>query len=156
MYIERESGFFHFDATHDVAHVIVSVGGTEGRAERVIHVFRIVAEAGVPVFLAKLHGHEISFAVEAKRLQDVERALQVGGYSYRARRDLAIVTVHTGTLRDLTSVMVRIADALQLAGARMYGAGDSHSSVQCLIDGHRAEAALNQLRTTFGGEAVRV
>lgn len=149
-YLERESGVYGFEATYNVAHVIVAVGHEDGRTQRVIRVFRLVADAGIPVFLAKLHGHEVSFAVEASRLAEVERALTAAGYSLRTRRDLAIVTIHAGTLQDLTGVMVRIADAFQRAGARMYGSGDSHSSIQCLTDGHRAEPALAQLRSVFG------
>jgi aspartokinase len=153
VYIERESGVYDFDADYGVAHVNVTVGPPEGRTERTTKVFRTVADAGVPVFLAKLHGHEVSFAVEEERLGDVEGALKAAGLAYRSRRDLAIVTVHVGTMNDVTGIMVRIADALQLAGARMYGVGDSHSSVQCLIDGRDAQAALVQLMSAFGVEA---
>jgi aspartate kinase len=154
LYFERETGVYDVDVTDAVAHVIAAVGPPEGRAERVVRLFRAVADAGIPVFLAKLHGQEVSFAVEAERLSDVERVLAGTGYAYRARRDLAIVTVHASTMRDLTGVMVRIADALQLAQARMYGAGDSHSSVQCLIDGHSASAALNRLKAAFKVETA--
>jgi len=150
VHFERQTGVYDVDVTEAVAHVIAAVGPPEARGERTLRLLRSVADASVPIFLAKLHGHEVSFAVEAGRLADVERVLTADGYEFRARRDLAIVTVHASTMRDLTGVMVRIADALQLAQARMYGAGDSHSSVQCLIDGHRVSAALGQLRTAFG------
>lgn len=148
-YIERESGFYDFEASEGVAHVIVTVGPPEGRLERTLTALSAVAEAGVPVFLAKLHGNEISFAVDRDSLATVERALAGKGMTYRSRRDLAIVTVTTNTMRDLTGMMVRIADALQAAGARMYGVGDSHSSVQCLIDAQWVEPALRQLRAAF-------
>lgn len=148
-HFERETGVYDVNVTQAVAHVNVAVGPAEGRADQAVRVFRTVADAGIPVFLAKLHGHEVSFAVEASTLSEAERALAQAGFVFRARRDLAIVTVHASTMRDLTGVMVKIADALQIAQARMYGAGDSHSSVQCLIDGHRAEAAVAQIRVAF-------
>ena len=150
--IEKEGGFFDFDATHGVTHVVVDVGPEAGRTERILKVFRVVADAGVPVFLAKLHGSEVSFAMNKEHLTTAAHALAASGFSYRSRQDLAVVTIRTDTLQDLTGVMVRIADALQLAGARMYGVGDSHSSVQCLIDGHRVQAALEQLRAAFARE----
>lgn len=151
-HLERETGVYHIDITRSVAHVIVAAGEETKRAENVVAIFGCVARAGVPIFLAKLHGHEVSFAMEADRLADVEGALTDAGHAYRTLRDLAIVTVHANTMRDLTGVLVRIADALQLAGSRMYGAGDSHSTVHCLIDGHRSDAALLQLRHAFGVE----
>jgi len=150
--IEREGGFFDFEATQGVAHVVVHVGPESGRTERVLKVFRVVADAGVPVFLAKLHGSEVSFAMNKEHLTAAEEALAANEFTYRSRQDLAVVTIRTDTLQDLTGIMVRIADALQLAGARMYGVGDSHSSVQCLIDGHRVPAALEQLRAAFARE----
>lgn len=154
LYIEKESGFYEFEATPGVAHLVVTVGSAQTPMERIIAVFKCVADVGVPVFLAKLHGHEVSFAVEGRHLPTVEGALTNAGYSFRSRHDLAVLTVRTETLEDLTGLMVRIADALQLAGARMYGLGDSHSSVQCLVDGHRVEAALKQLQVLFSRGAV--
>ena len=52
-------------------------------------------------------------------------------------------------MRDLTGVMVDIADSLQSAGARLYGVGDSHNTVQCLIDAAQLDPAVKALRRTF-------
>jgi aspartokinase len=128
------------------------VGDEEGRSARIEALFGALAAAHIPVFLIKLHGQAVTFSVEAGDADQAERALTGAGFPYRTRRDLAIITVHAGTMRDLIGIMVRIADALQIAQARVYGVGDSHSSVQCLIDGYRADAAVRQLRTAFGLE----
>lgn len=152
--IERERSVFEVDVTRDVGHVRVVVGDPHGRDERTRLLLRAVADAGVPIFLAKLHGQEVSFATEARRLSEVEQVLAEQGFDYRMRRDLALVTVTSGGLPDRTVMMVRIADALHVAGARMYGVGDSHSSVQCLIDGEHAEAAAAQLRSALGAAAT--
>ena len=53
------------------------------------------------------------------------------------------------SMRDLSGVMVAIADSLFSVGARLYGTGDSHNSVQCLIDGERVPDATKALCRTF-------
>lgn len=150
VYFERERGVYDVDVTASVAHVAATVGD---EAERIETLFRILADAAIPVFLVKLHGQAATFCVEGSQVERAETALTGAGFPFRTRRDLAIITVHAGTMRDLIGIMVRIADALQVAQARMYGVGDSHSSVQCLIDGYRAEAAVRQLRSAFCLEA---
>ncbi len=151
---ERERGVHSVDVTASVAHVAAAVGAEENQPARIQAMFRVLADASVPVFFVKLHGQDVTFCVEADRLDDVERVLEGAGFACRTRRDLAIVTVHAGTMRDLIGIMVRIADALQMAQARMYAVGDSHSSVQCLIDGDRTTAAVKQLKAAFGLEAA--
>lgn len=151
---ERERGVNGVDVTASVAHVAASVGGEHDRAVRIQSLFRALADAGVPVFFVKLHGQHVTFCVEAADLDPTVAVLTKAGFEYRTRRDLAIVTVHAGTMRDLIGIMVRIADALQMAQARMHAIGDSHSSVQCLIDGDRTAAAVSQLRAAFGLEAA--
>jgi aspartokinase len=153
VFFERERGVYDVDVTASVAHVVATVGDESGRAARTQSLFRALADAAIPVFLVKLHGQAVTFCIETAELEHAERVLTDAGFTFRTRRDLAIVTVHAGTMRDLIGIMVRIADALQLAQARMYGVGDSHSSVQCLIDGYRADAAVKQLRSAFHLEA---
>ncbi len=153
IYFERERGVYDVDVTASVAYISADVGDEGGRSERIQALFEALAKAGIPVFLVKLHGVAVTFGVEEGKAEQAERVLAEAGFPYRTRRDLAIVTVLAGTMRDLIGIMVRIADALQIAQARMYGVGDSHSSVQCLIDGYRAEAAVRQLRAAFGLEA---
>jgi len=151
---ERERGVYDVDVAANVAYVSATVGNEAGRSERTLALFAALGKAGIPVFLIKLHGQVVTFSVEESKVECTERVLTDAGFPFHIRRDLAIVTVLAGTMRDLIGIMVRIADALQLAQARMYGVGDSHSSVQCLIDGYRAEAAVRQLRTAFGLEVT--
>jgi len=146
---ERERGVYDLRVTPDLAHVVVKVGLEPERTARIQKVFAALAERSIPIFLIKLHRTAVTFAVAESQLSDVETCLQNVAEGLRARRDLALVTVIASSMRDLTGVMVNIADSLQQAGARIYGVGDSHNSVQCLIEESRSKKALAELRDAF-------
>jgi aspartate kinase len=152
---ERERGVYRIDVTRDVAHAVVKVGGEADRSDRILRAFRVLSDAQVPIFLIKLHRTAVSFGMAGIDVPALERALDEAGFPYTARRDLAIVSVVATSMRDLTGVMVSIADALQEVGARLYGTGDSHNSVQCLIEASRLEPAIEQLKLNFGLEEWR-
>lgn len=149
---ERERGVYDLRITPDVAHIVVKVGRDDGRTDRVERVFHTLAEENVPLFLIKLHHSAVSFAVAGKQVAHVEKCMRGVAFDCLVRPNLVLISIVASSMRDLTGVMVRIADALQEAGARLYGTGDSHNSVQCLIDGSRADAAVEQLRLAFGLE----
>ena len=152
---ERERGVQNITVTPDIAHVVISLGSEGKRTEGAMNIFRSFADANIPIFLIKLHRNAVSFAFEGADFERSEACLKTIGFEYALRRDLARILIMASSIRDLTGVMVRIADALQQAGARLYGVGDSHNSVQCLINGSRADAAVQQLSSTFGLEEAR-
>src|SRR5204863_3871860 len=123
------------------------------RSSRILQVFRVLADADVPVFLIKMHRTAVTLAVAGADLADAEQALQQAGLKAETRRDLALIAVRAASMRDLHGVMVEIADAVHTAGARLYEIGDSHNSVQCLIQADRVQEALEALRQTFHLEA---
>jgi aspartokinase len=147
---ERERGVYDLRVTPDLAHVVVKVGSEPERASRIQRVFQLLSERSIPIFLIKLHRTAVTFAVAGNQLPEVETCLQDVAEGMLARRGLALVSIIASSMRDLTGVMVNIADSLQRAGARIYGVGDSHNSVQCLIEGSRAEKAVAELREMFG------
>lgn len=149
---ERERGVYDVEVVHDIGHVVVKVGSEADRNDRIARLFRQVADKGVPIFLIKLHRSAVSFAVRGDALERVEALLSSEGTSYRARRDLALVNIIASSMRDLIGVMVRIGDALQRANARVFATGDSHNSVQCLIEEERIPQAVRELRAEFGLE----
>lgn len=149
---ERERGVYDVRVTPEVAHVAVEFPGEEGHPENDLRVFRALADASIPIFLIKLHRTAVTFAVAETHVPEVEACMDQLAYPCTVRRDLAIVSVIASSMRDLIGVMASIADALSEAGARTYAIGDSHNSVQCLIDGQHVEAAVERLRFTFGLE----
>lgn len=149
---ERERGVYKVLSQRDLAHAVVPVGGDEGRTGRILHLLRTVADQSVPIFLIKLHRSAVTFALESSEVPQLEKCLTAEGYDFKVRHDLVLLTILASSMRDLTGVMVQIADALQRAGARLFGVGDSHNSVQCLIDGEHVEAAYAQLNEAFALE----
>lgn len=152
---ERERGVYDLLVARDLAHVVVTVGDDDERTGRVLRTFRTLADESIPVFLIKLHRTAVSFAVEASHVPHVEQCLRDVAFECAARPNLALVTIVATSMRDLTGVMVRIADSLQRAGARLYGVGDSHNTVQCLVAGEHIEAAVRELERTFDLEPAR-
>jgi aspartate kinase len=145
---ERERGVYAIQVTRDVAHAVIHVGESD-RTRQIVHVFRILARADVPVFLIKHHRTAITLALAGTLLPRAESVLSESGISFRTRRDMALVTVRAAQMRELSGIMVAIADALAEAGATLFDTGDSHNSVQCLIDAERTSQAVESLCRTF-------
>ncbi len=150
---ERERGVYDVQVTRDVAHLAIPVDDQGERSVRIGEVFRSLASAAVPIFFIKLQADGVSCALPAGRVADALAALERSGFRASSRSDLAIVSIVASSMRDLIGVMVRIADALQDAGAWMHGVGDSHSTVQCLVEAASADDAVRELRRAFGLEA---
>ena len=152
VHFERERGVYRVAVTQGLAHVVVKVGADADRTDRLLRVFRTLADESVPIFLIKLHRTAVTFAMEESQIPHVERCMAAIGFECRVRPDLALLSIIASSMRDLTGIMVSIADSLQAAGARLYGVGDSHNAVQCLIDGAHQAEAVTQLKTAFALE----
>jgi aspartate kinase len=146
---ERARGVHALQVTHDVAHAVIALPLSPQRAEQILDLFRVLAKAQIPVFLSKLHSHSVTLAVAASNTSRAEEALCSIGLTATITPGLSIVSVRASSMRDLSGVMVEIADALYRVGARFYETGDSHNSVQCLIDTSRAGDVVRALCGTF-------
>ncbi len=146
---ERERGVYALQVTQNVAHAVISVGDDSLRSSRIVQVFRALADAEIPVFLIKLHRTAVTLAFAGTDRERAEAALTSAGIKATVRQNLSLVAVRATSMRDLSGVMVEIADALSSAGARLYETGDSHNSVLCLIEAARAGAVVKALCKTF-------
>lgn len=146
---ERERGVYAVHVTRDVAHALIPVGDDTLRSHRIQQVFQVLKEADVPVFLIKMHRTVVTLAFAGEDTERAEKALQAAQLSARTRRDLALLAVRAASMRDLSGIMVDISDALYHAGARLFETGDSHNSVQCLIEEARVEEAVDGLCRAF-------
>lgn len=146
---ERERGVYAIRVMRDVAHAVISVGDDAMRTNRILQVFRVLADAGVSVFLIKLHRTAVTLAFAGADRERVESVLTGADLKATIRRDLALISVIAASMRDLSGVMVAIADALYETGARLYETGDSHNSVQCLIEGDKVTDAVAALCQAF-------
>ncbi len=146
---ERERGVYAIHVTPDVAHTIIDFGETAERGAFVSRALRTLADAKIPVFLVKIHRSAVTLALSGADVDPAETALNFAGFTLDTRRDLALVVVRAASMRDMAGVMVEISDSLTAANARLFETGDSHNSVQCLIEAERAESAAAELCKTF-------
>lgn len=146
---ERERGVYAIKVLGDVAHAVIAIVDDEERPARIGQVFRILSQANIAVFLIKLHRTAVTLAVVGADLARAEQILTSAGLRATTRRDLAVVSVRATSMRDLSGVMVEIADAISEGGSRLYETGDSHNSVQCLIEEERVPAAVEALCRKF-------
>ena len=153
---ERERGVYAIQVTHDVAHAIIDIGDDSLRTSRILQVFRTLNDADVPVFLVKMHRSAVTLALAGKDKEAAEASLKRAGFAITLRRDLAVVAVRAASMRDLSGIMIAIADALYESGARLFETGDSHNSVVCLIEGSHVTEAVNRLCQTFQLDASTV
>ena len=153
---ERERGVYALQILRDAARAVISIGDDAQRSSRILQVFRVLAAADVPIFLIKMHRSAVTLTYSGADQAKASKALAEAGLTAETQSDLALIVVRAASMRDLHGVMVAIADALFAAGARLYETGDSHNSVQCLIEGSRADAAVAQLCATFHLETSTV
>lgn len=153
---ERERGVSGLTVIRDVAHLVVHTGDDEGRTDRILQVFRFLASINVPVFLIKMHRTRVTMALAGRDLQRAYDILLTTGMEISARRDLALVGIRAASMRDLHGVIMMIADALFQAGAQIFEIGDSHDTVQCLVEVGRMREAIASLRDKFNIDAGAV
>ncbi len=153
---ERERGVYAIQVTRDVAHALVSVEGDDLRTDAILKVFTTLTDVAVPIFLIKLHRTAVTFALAQNDVAQAEQAFAAAGFQARTRRGLAMVALKAGSMRDVPGVMVDIGDALYQAEAQMYATGDSHDSVQCLIEADRVDAVVERLCAAFQLDARAV
>lgn len=153
---ERERGVNNILITRNVAHVVINLEEDASRFERILEALRSLAKSDVPIFMLKLHRSALTLAFAGADANIAAKALEGSGFKIHLREDLAVVAVQADSMRDLSGVMVQIADALFSAGARLYETGDSHNSVQALIEGEKVESAVKSLLTAFKLDASAV
>lgn len=147
---ERGRGVYALDILDGLAHIEAPVGDDDKRTQRIQRLLRTLADNDIPIFLIKLHRKSISFALASSHVPRAEHCLSELAGPWRMLPDLSLITLTATSMRDLNDVMVTIADSLRRAGARLYGIGDSHDTVQCLVESVHSEAAARELRISFG------
>jgi len=146
---ERERGVTRVTTRRGLAHVTVHLPA-EGEAGARLALLRALAQAGVPVFLVKLAPAVLSFAVRSDVVERCEELLaEQGGARFTLLRDLGLVTVLAGAMRDLSGVMARIYEALVQAGVSVRQTGDAYNAVILLVAGSELDRAGGALRRTF-------
>lgn len=150
---ERERGVTRVATRRGLAHVTVHLPAQEEAGAR-LAVLQALAQAGVPVFLVKLAPGALSFAVRADAVARCEELLATGLWGggaprFTLLRDLGLVTVLAGAMRDLSGVMARIYEALVQAGVAVRQTGDAYNAVILLVAGSELDQAARVLRQTF-------
>ena len=144
---ERERGVTEVSATQGVGHV-TALMAEDVAAER-LELLQQIAAANIPVFLVKLLPSGISFALRKEQVNDAEALLEKSKQPYVLRRDLAMISIIAGAMRDLSGVMAIIYEALVGEGIRVQQTSDAYNAVHCLVPGEDAERAAKALRHRF-------
>jgi aspartokinase len=148
VHFERERGVAEVSVTRGLAHVTVRLPGENIGSER-LRLLQELAAANVSLFLIKLHPDSISFAVRADVVDACESLLRDHGFDHTFLRDLSLVAVVAGAMRDLSGVMARIYEALVRVNVGVRQTGDAYNAVLCLVAGDEAERAAEALRDAF-------
>ena len=146
---ERERGVYGLRVTRDVAHAEVEVGNDSLRTQRVLQVFKVLANGDLPVFLIKIHISAVTLAFAGTDLAEANRILDEAGFKVTPRRDLALIAIRAASMRELPGIMTQIGDSLYAASAKLFEIGDSHDSVLCLIEAERVPDAVKALCAQF-------
>jgi aspartate kinase len=148
VHFEKERGVTEVSVVSGIAHATVTLPQETVGAGR-LELLQRLAAANIPVFLIKLLPTGLSFALRESVVEAGDALLTSTGLSYTLRRNLALVTIYAGAMRDLSGVMAAIYEALLDESVRVYQTGDAHNAVHCLVAGDQVEAAGAVLRKTF-------
>ncbi len=146
---ERARGIYALHVTRDVAHAKVQLKECDERIGATTSILNALAKANIAIFLIKLHKSGLTFALAGSNLSRAEATLSHFDVAVTTRRDLAVVAIIAGSMREVSGIMTDISDALLTAGATIYETGDSHDSVQCLIEEDRLNDSISRLLDTF-------
>ena len=108
-----------------------------------------LAQAGVAIFLIKLHPDGLTFAMRPDNAGNCALVLSETGVTHRMLRDLGLVSTYAGAMRDLSGVIARIYRTLSDADVRVLQTGDAYNAVHCLVPGDQADLAAVALREEF-------
>ena len=148
---ERERGVTRVVTRRGLAHVTVHLPADNEAGAR-LALLQALAQSGVPIFLVKLAPGALSFAVRADVVERCEELLAGPngvGPRFTLLRDLGLVTVLAGAMRDLSGVMARIYEALVQAGVAVRQTGDAYNAVILLVAGSELDQAARALRQAF-------
>jgi aspartate kinase len=148
VHFEKERGVTDVSVTRGVAHVRVLLEEAEAATGRLTLLKRLAA-ANVPVFLVKLQRDGISFALREAQTEAGAALLKEEDVPHVLARDLALVTIIAGAMRDLSGIMAMIYEALVSEGIGVWQTGDAYNAVHCLVSGADAERAADALRAKF-------
>lgn len=146
---ERERGVYKIEIMRNVAHLFVETGEGADRTLRNLQLFRILADADIPVFLIKIHRDSTALAVSGNDLTRAHEVLEQENLKLTIRRELTLVIIRASSMREMYGTMTIIAEAIYKAGALLLAVGDSHDSVQCLIAAQYVDDVIRNLRDTF-------
>lgn len=146
---EKVRGVSDVRTEADVSYIVVNMPPEERQSARHLHLYRELAEAGIPMRLVKLHPGGVSFAVEDQFLDRARQIINKVGYDHQAAQQMVILSVVAVNMREMYGVMARIAETLLKADVEIAQLGDSHDSVLCMVPKNRERAALKSLRTEF-------
>jgi aspartate kinase len=118
--------------------------------ERVLPIFRNLAEGGISVDLINVSPEAKSFCVEERKAGQAEAILRDLGLEPVVRRGCAKVSVVGSGMRGRPGVMATVAEALSGAGVEILQTADSHVTISCLLEATYLQAAVQALHDAFG------
>lgn len=152
VHFEKERGVTEVSVVGGMAHVTITLPTIDVATGR-LEILQRLAAAKIPVFLIKLLPTGLSFAMRESVVEAGAELLNSTGLPHTLRRNLSLITIIAGAMRDLSGIMASIYEALVSENVRVQQTGDAHNAVHCLVDGDQAESAAVALRKVFAIDA---
>jgi len=153
VHFEKERGVTEVVVAPGIAHFVVRFSAATGEADvaaRRLALLQAFAEGGVPVFLMKLHPGALSFAVrDEPDISAGVRLLEGRGEVFAVQRDLALLSIIAGAMRDMSGVMSAIYEALVGQGVTVCQTADAYNAVHLLVPGEAADRGAAALCERF-------
>lgn len=142
---EKETGIVDVISRKGMTQVSVGISS----AEESVTLFRSLADAGISVFLVKLHHGKVDFMVDREKVRKARSVSAALGFPAATMDRCALVSVIAGNMRELPGVMATIVGALYRNGIGILETGDAYDSVSCLIHEKDMSTAVSCLKREF-------
>ncbi len=147
---ETQRGISSVEVSQGHSLVIVTSIPEADSDEKRLFALRRLALAGLSIDFLKLSLDGFSFLVPEDDGTKAEEALCAAGFTAKAVKNRAIITVTAPNIRDESGLVARVAEIVVRSGANIDSVGDMHSSVLLVVEASLAETAAKALETLIG------
>lgn len=121
----------------------------EGKAERKLRVFQVLAEHGISIDLINLFPESTAFVVDGRVGEKTKAILAREGFLFQTASPCAKVSLVGSGMADRPGVMAQVVEALKEAGIEILQTSDSHVTISCLVNEEDMEETIRVLHRKF-------
>lgn len=137
----------------DITHIQVETGDDADSHQP--HVFKAMAEAGIPVDFINISPTKINYTIPHTLTDKAVRILKSLDYEPKITKNCAKVSAVGAGMTGIPNVASKIAAALTSSGVQILQSAESHTTIWVLVHDKDLKVAMNAQHQIFGLDKVQ-